>query len=210
MDLTDEQLERYARHIILKEVGGAGQARLLAARVLVVGAGGLGSPLILYLAAAGVGTIGVVDFDDVSLSNLQRQVLHTTTRLGTPKTESAAAAVRALNPDVTVVSHTERLGARNARDLIGWYDIVADGCDTFATRFLVNDTCHVLRKTLVSGRCRSSTAKSRRSSRIWGTGTRATAASIPRCRPGSHRAAPRPASWGRWRESLARSRPSRC
>ena len=151
MDLTDEQLERYARHIILKEVGGAGQARLLAARVLVVGAGGLGSPLILYLAAAGVGTIGVVDFDDVSLSNLQRQVLHTTARIGAPKTESAAAAVRALNPDVTVVPHTERLGARNARDLIGRYDIVADGCDTFATRFLVNDTCHVLGKTLVSG-----------------------------------------------------------
>ena len=151
MNLRDDQIDRYARHIILKEVGGAGQARLLNARVLVVGAGGLGSPLILYLAAAGVGTIGVVDFDDVGLSNLQRQVLHTTARVGSPKTESAVAAARALNPDVQVIPHTERLTADNAHRLIQAYDTVADGCDSFATRFLVNDACHLLRKTLVSG-----------------------------------------------------------
>jgi molybdopterin/thiamine biosynthesis adenylyltransferase len=151
MDLRDDQIERYARHIILKEVGGPGQARLLNASVLVVGAGGLGSPVIMYLAAAGVGTIGVVDFDEVSLSNLQRQILHTTDRVGVPKTESAATTVAALNPDVKIVTHTERLDADNAFDIISKYDIVADGCDSFSTRFLVNDACHLLGKTLVSG-----------------------------------------------------------
>jgi molybdopterin/thiamine biosynthesis adenylyltransferase len=148
--LSDSQLERYARHIVLREVGGAGQAKLLAARVLVIGAGGLGSPLILYLAAAGVGTIGVVDFDDVSLSNLQRQIAHRTADIGRPKTESAADAVRAINPDVTVIPHTERIGAANAAALIEAYDIVADGSDNFATRFLINDACFFAGKTLVS------------------------------------------------------------
>jgi adenylyltransferase/sulfurtransferase len=148
--LTDEQLERYARHIVLREVGGAGQAKLLAARVLVIGAGGLGSPLILYLAAAGVGTIGVVDFDEVSLSNLQRQVLHTTQNVGRLKTESAGETVRAINPDVRIVPHPERLTAANAANLIADYDIVADGSDNFATRFLINDACYFGRKPLVS------------------------------------------------------------
>lgn len=148
--LSDEQIDRYARHIILKEVGGAGQARLLRARVLVIGAGGLGSPLILYLAAAGVGTIGVIDDDIVSLSNLQRQIAHRFDALGRPKTDSAAAAAVALNPDVRVVCHTERLAPDNAFDVIGGYDIVADGSDNFVTRFLVNDTCFFAGKTLVS------------------------------------------------------------
>ena len=150
MQISDDQLERYARHIILKEVGGAGQQRLLGARVLVVGAGGLGSPAILYLAAAGVGTIGVVDDDMVSLSNLQRQIAHATARIGTAKTASAAAAVAAINPDVRIVEHQTRLKAHNALSLIRDYDLVADGSDNFATRFLVNDACYLLGKTLVS------------------------------------------------------------
>lgn len=151
MDLRDDQIERYARHIILKEVGGPGQARLLNARVLVIGAGGLGSSIIMYLAAAGIGTIGAVDFDEVSLSNLQRQILHTTARVGMPKVESAARAVHELNSDVRLVQHNERLTAANAMQLISQYDIVADGSDNFATRFLVNDAAFFARKTLVSG-----------------------------------------------------------
>ena len=148
--LNDEQLERYARHIVLREVGGAGQAKLLAARVLVIGAGGLGSPLILYLAAAGVGTIGVVDFDRVSLSNLQRQIAHTTENVGRLKTESARDTVRSINPDVRLIAHPERLAANNAASLIAEYDIVADGSDNFGTRFLVNDACYFTKRTLVS------------------------------------------------------------
>lgn len=150
MSLDDRQLERYARHIILKEVGGAGQRRLLDARVLVVGAGGLGSPLILYLAAAGVGTIGVVDDDTVSLSNLQRQIAHGTERIGMAKTSSAAQAVRSINPDVHLVEHRARLGPANAMELIGAYDLVADGSDNFPTRFLVNDAARLAGKPLVS------------------------------------------------------------
>jgi adenylyltransferase/sulfurtransferase len=148
--LTDSQLERYARHIVLREVGGVGQAKLMAARVLVVGAGGLGSPAILYLSAAGVGTIGVVDYDRVTLSNLQRQIIHRSEDVGRPKTESAREAAKRVNPDVMVVPHTERLTAANAMKLIGEYDIVADGSDNFATRFLVNDACYFAKKTLVS------------------------------------------------------------
>jgi len=150
MALSDEELERYARHIVLREVGGAGQARLRKARVLVLGAGGLGSPLILYLAAAGIGTIGIVDFDRVSLSNLQRQIAHRTRDVGRPKTQSAAEAVAALNPGTEVELHPVRLTAANALDLIGRYDLVADGTDNFATRFLVNDACYLAGKTLVS------------------------------------------------------------
>ncbi|MBF0562508.1 MAG: molybdopterin-synthase adenylyltransferase MoeB [Alphaproteobacteria bacterium] len=150
MDFREDQIRRYARHILLPEVGGIGQAKLLEARVLVVGAGGLGSPLILYLAAAGVGTIGVVDDDTVELSNLQRQVLHTTSRLGRAKVESAVVAASDINPEVRVIPHRLRLGPDNALDLISAYDIVADGSDNFPTRFLVNDTCYFARKTLVS------------------------------------------------------------
>jgi molybdopterin-synthase adenylyltransferase len=148
--LTDAQFERYARHLILDEVGEEGQARLMAARVLVVGAGGLGSPLLLYLAAAGVGTLGIVDDDTVDLSNLQRQVVHATARIGAPKVESALAAIAAINPDVAVEPHQVRLDAGNAAPLIAAYDLVADGSDNFATRYLLNDLCHSLKKPLVA------------------------------------------------------------
>jgi adenylyltransferase/sulfurtransferase len=150
MALNDEQLERYARHIVLKEIGGPGQQKLLKARVLIVGAGGLGSPCLIYLAAAGVGTIGVVDSDTVSLSNLQRQIAHGVADIGRAKTESAAEAAARINPDVKIVQHKERLTAANALDIISQYDLVADGCDNFATRFLVNDACYFAKVPLVS------------------------------------------------------------
>ncbi|WP_169566655.1 HesA/MoeB/ThiF family protein [Sneathiella limimaris] len=148
--LTDDQLDRYARHIVLREVGGIGQQKLLDSKVLVIGAGGLGSPLILYLAAAGVGTIGVVDDDVVDLSNLQRQIAHGTAQIGTPKVESAKAAVARINPDVKIVPHAERLIRGNVRKLFQYYDLVADGSDNFETRFLINDACYFLNKPLVS------------------------------------------------------------
>jgi molybdopterin-synthase adenylyltransferase len=150
MALSDDELERYARHLVLREVGGSGQACLGRARVLVVGAGGLGSPAILYLAAAGVGTIGIADFDTVSLSNLQRQIAHATSDIGRPKTDSARDAALAINPHVTIERHALRLTPQNALSLIADYDIVADGSDNFATRFLINDACFFAKKTLVS------------------------------------------------------------
>jgi molybdopterin/thiamine biosynthesis adenylyltransferase len=149
--LSAEELERYARHIVLREVGGPGQAALRRARVLVVGAGGLGAPVLLYLAASGVGTLGIIDDDAVSLSNLQRQVIHTTPDVGYPKVESAAAAIARLNPHVKVETHAARLNAANAMDVIAGYDLVADGSDNFATRYLVSDACHFARKPLVTG-----------------------------------------------------------
>lgn len=148
--LNADELERYARHIVMREVGGPGQAALKAARVLVVGAGGLGAPVLMYLAAAGVGTLGVIDDDDVSLSNLQRQVIHSTADVGRPKVDSAAERIAALNPHVAVNRHAARLSAANALDVIGQYDIVADGSDNFTTRYLVSDACFLARKTLVS------------------------------------------------------------
>jgi adenylyltransferase/sulfurtransferase len=150
MAFSSDEIERYARHLVLHEVGGPGQAKLKAARVLVIGAGGLGSPALLYLAAAGIGTIGIVDNDVVSLSNLQRQVLHTTERVGVGKTESARKAMNDINPHVNVVLHAERLTAENALDLVSQYDVVADGCDNFPTRFMVSDACYFARKILVS------------------------------------------------------------
>jgi len=148
--LTPEELERYARHIVLREVGGPGQAALGRARVLVIGAGGLGAPVLLYLAAAGVGTLGVIDDDVVALSNLQRQVIHGTPEVGVPKVASAAVAIARLNPHVKVVTHAERLTAANALALISQYDIVADGSDNFATRYLVSDACYFAKKPLVT------------------------------------------------------------
>jgi adenylyltransferase/sulfurtransferase len=148
--LNPSELERYARHIVLREVGGPGQAKLKAARVLVIGAGGLGAPVLLYLAAAGVGTIGIVDDDIVSLSNLQRQVIHTTPDLGLRKVDSAEAAIEKLNPHVKVETHMTRLDATNALDLIGGYDVIADGSDNFATRYLVSDACYFAGKPLVT------------------------------------------------------------
>jgi len=151
MALTDSQIERYSRHLILKEVGGKGQKKIADARVFLVGAGGLGSPSALYLAAAGVGTLGLIDADTVDLSNLQRQILHTTDRVGVPKVESARQTLSALNPEITINIHQDRISSANIMDLIRNYDIVLDGSDNFPTRFLVNDACFFLKKTLVSG-----------------------------------------------------------
>ncbi len=150
LDFTEDEIHRYSRHILLAEVGGTGQAKLREARVLLVGAGGLGSPLALYLAAAGVGTIGIVDDDRVEISNLQRQIAHTTDRIGAGKAESAAQAARAINPEVRFETHATRLTPVNALDLIGRYDLVCDGTDNFATRFLVADACVLAKRTLVS------------------------------------------------------------
>jgi molybdopterin/thiamine biosynthesis adenylyltransferase len=152
MAFSDDEVERYARHIVLRELGGPGQQKLKAAKVLVVGAGGLGAPMLLYLAGAGVGTIGVVDDDFVSLSNLQRQIIHSTKAAAdkTAKTDSAATRMRELNPNVAVVTHNLRLDASNAMEIMSGYDIIADGCDNFVTRFLVSDACYLLGKTLVS------------------------------------------------------------
>ncbi len=151
MEFTDEQIHRYSRHIILPEVGGKGQKKLLQARVLVVGAGGLGCPVGYYLAAAGVGTIAMVDNDTVELSNLQRQIAHSTDRLGMNKADSAKQTFEALNPDVTVIPIKERLSKDNILDIIKDYDIVVDGSDNFPTRYLVNDACVLAGKPLVSG-----------------------------------------------------------
>jgi adenylyltransferase/sulfurtransferase len=148
--LTADELERYARHIVLREVGGPGQAALKRARVLVIGAGGLGAPVLMYLAGAGVGALGVIDDDVVSLSNLQRQVIHATGDVGTPKVMSAAAAIARLNPHVAVKTHRVRLNAGNALEIIRQYDVVADGSDNFATRYLVSDACFFAKKPLVT------------------------------------------------------------
>jgi len=150
MSFSADEIERYARHLVLRDVGGPGQAKLKAARVLVVGAGGLGSPLIQYLAAAGVGALGIVDDDAVSLSNLQRQVLHETPDIGRPKVASAEAAVRRLNPHVEIDLHPTRLTEANARDILRGYDVVADGSDNFATRYTVSDACFNEQKPLVT------------------------------------------------------------
>lgn len=150
MSLSQEELERYARHIVLRDVGGPGQQKLKAARVLVIGAGGLGSPAIAYLAAAGVGTIGIVDDDHVSLSNLQRQIIHDTQAVGEAKTSSAERAVNRINPHVTVEIHQTRLTGKNVDALVSAYDIVADGSDNFDTRYAVADACERAARTLVT------------------------------------------------------------
>jgi len=147
---TEDQLHRYARHILLPEVGGTGQEKLLNAKVLVVGAGGLGAPLLLYLAAAGIGTLGIVDDDVVDLSNLQRQVIHSTHTIGQPKVESALRQIQAINPDVQVIPYQQRLTVEAVTDLIAQYDVICDGSDNFQTRFLLNDACYFARKPLVS------------------------------------------------------------
>ena len=150
MALSSDEIERYARHLVLHEVGGPGQNKLKNTRVLVVGAGGLGAPLLYYLAAAGIGTVGIIDHDTVSLSNLQRQIIHTTARVGLPKTSSARDTMQGLNPHVQVVEHPYRLTTDNALEIIAGYDIVADGCDNFPTRYLVSDACYFAKKTLVT------------------------------------------------------------
>jgi len=148
---TPEQAKRYSRHIIMSQIGGKGQRKLLDAKVLLIGAGGLGSPTALYLAAAGVGTLGIVDFDDVELTNLQRQILHRTQDIGRPKVESASDTIAAINPDVQVVQHRLRLTSENAMEVLEPYDIIVDGSDNFATRYLVNDACVMLGKPCVHG-----------------------------------------------------------
>lgn len=151
LDFSEDQIQRYARHILLPHVGGLGQEKLLDSKVLVIGAGGLGSPVLMYLAAAGVGTIGVIDDDCVELSNLQRQIAHTTDSIGTAKVDSAAQTLKAINPDVNVITYKDRFGPANALDLIGQYDLVTDGSDNFATRFLVNDAAYFAKRPLVTG-----------------------------------------------------------
>src|SRR5882724_3730431 len=148
--LSTTELERYARHIVLREVGGPGQAALKEASALVIGAGGLGAPVLMYLAAAGIGTLGVVDDDIVSLSNLQRQIIHTTPDIGRRKVDSAAQQIYALNPHVNFESHAVRLDAGNAMSLIGGYDLVLDGSDNFETRYLVSDACFLAGKPLIT------------------------------------------------------------
>lgn len=151
MNLSDPEIERYQRHILLRELGGAGQQKLKAARVLIIGMGGLGHPVAQYLAAAGLGTLGLVDDDVVSLSNLQRQVLFTDADIGASKTSCAARALQTVNPHGTFIEHNLRITADNAAELIKGYDVVVDACDNFATRFIVNDACFAGQKTLVSG-----------------------------------------------------------
>ena len=151
IEFTDEQIERYSRHIILPEVGGSGQQKMLEARVLLLGAGGLGSPAAYYLAAAGIGNLGIVDFDRVDLSNLQRQIIHSTERIGMLKTESAKKTIQALNPDVNVTLYNEKMDSSNIMSLIKDYDYVVDGSDNFPTRYLVNDACVMKNKTLIHG-----------------------------------------------------------
>jgi molybdopterin/thiamine biosynthesis adenylyltransferase len=150
-DFTDEQIERYSRHIILPEVGGVGQRKMLDARVLMIGAGGLGSPAAYYLAAAGIGHLGIVDFDTVDLSNLQRQIIHSTERIGMLKTESAKKTIAALNPDVNVTTYNERISSQNIKKLFEGYDYIVDGSDNFATRFLINDACVLMNKVNIHG-----------------------------------------------------------
>ena len=151
IEFTDEQIERYSRHIMLPEVGGSGQQKMLEARVLLLGAGGLGSPAAYYLAAAGIGNLGIVDFDQVDLSNLQRQIIHSTERIGMLKTESAKKTIQALNPDVNVTLYNEKMDSSNIMSLIKDYDYVVDGSDNFPTRYLVNDACVMKNKTLIHG-----------------------------------------------------------
>jgi len=150
-ELTPDQLTRYSRHILLKEVGTKGQIQLLKAKVLLVGAGGLGCPAGLYLAAAGVGTIGIIDSDKVDLTNLQRQILHGTSDVGRPKTESAKEAIQRINPDIKVITYQERLTSQNALDIFSQYDIIIDGSDNFPTKYLVNDAAFLTGKPYVYG-----------------------------------------------------------
>jgi adenylyltransferase/sulfurtransferase len=149
--MTEEQIRRYSRHLILPEVGGAGQRKLLNSRVLLIGAGGLGSPVALYLAAAGVGSVGIVDFDVVDLSNLQRQILHHGHDVGRPKVQSAVDTIGDLNPDVKVIPYQEALSSENVRRIFADFDVVVNGCDNFPTRYLVNDACVFLGKPMVDG-----------------------------------------------------------
>ncbi len=211
LDFDPDEIRRYSRHILLAEVGGTGQARLRDARVLIIGAGGLGSPLLLYLAAAGVGTIGLVDDDVLELSNLQRQIAHTTTGIGRPKVENAAAAALAINPLIKIEPHRHRLDATNALDLIAKYDLVCDGSDNFPTRFLVADAASSPAAPSSPPPSSASRASSRSSSPTPAPTTPATAASTPNPRPKAWSpAAAKPASSAPSPASWAPCRPPKC
>ncbi len=151
MEFTEEQIKRYSRHIILPEVGGEGQIKLLSSKVLLIGAGGLGAPCGYYLGAAGIGTLGIVDFDTVDLSNLQRQIWHGTADVGRYKVDSAKDSIARINPDVNVVTYKEKISSENIKGLIKDYDVIIDATDNFPTRYLINDACHFMRKPLVYG-----------------------------------------------------------
>ena len=215
-ELTPEEIERYKRHLVLREVGGQGQQKLKAAKVLVIGAGGLGSPVLMYLAAAGVGTLGIIDDDRVSLDNLQRQIVHDTPHVGVAKVASAQETIAKLNPHVRVETHDTRIDAGNALDIIARYDIVADGSDNFATRYLVSDACYLAKRTAGVRRRRpvrrlchdlqAARARARTASPI-----PPTAASSPRRRrPARLPTAPRSACWAPPSASSARCRRPRC
>src|SRR5437867_7797778 len=190
---TPEQITRYARHFTLPEVGEKGQAKLLDAKVLCIGAGGLGSPVAFYLAAAGVGTIGIIDHDVVDLSNLQRQILHTNDRIGMPKTESAQKTLNALNPDVRVVPFNERLSSENVMRIIKDFDVIVNGCDNFPTRYLINDACVMAKKPLVDGLIFQFEGQASVFIRAGGRPT--AACSLSRRRRGRRRVAPRRECW---------------
>ena len=206
--LDNEEILRYSRHLLMPEVTLEGQRRLKAAKVLCVGAGGLGSPLTLYLAAAGVGTLGVVEFDTVDLTNLQRQVLYTTADVGRPKLDAAVERLRALNPDITVVPHRLRLDSGNVLELFRTYDVIADGTDNFPTRYLVNDASRPDRVSPTS--TPASSASTGRSASSAPPAAPATGACSPsRPRPASCRPARRAGCWACCPASSARSRRSR-
>ena len=150
MELTEKEFHRYARHLIMDEIGEEGQEKLLQSKVLVVGAGGLGAPVLMYLAAAGIGVLGVIDDDEVDITNLQRQIIHMTNRVGDQKVISASDTIAAINPGIRVITYNDRLKVENAFDLIKEYDLIIDGSDNFETRYLVNDLCYFLKKPLVS------------------------------------------------------------
>ena len=208
--LSRDELERYHRNALVPQVGLVGQQRIRASRVLLIGAGGLGAPAALYLAAAGVGTIGLIDDDDVDVSNLQRQVIHATAAVGRPKVDSAAEAIRALNPDVEVVTHRTRLSAENALELLRGWDVVIDGTDNFPTRYLVNDAAGMLGLPLVHARrrgcwefCRGSSGRCRPPRR-----SSSSLAEASRCWEGWHCWMPGGCTCGRFR--WRRTRPARC
>ena len=210
MALSDDQLDRYARHIILREIGGAGQQKLLRSKVLLVGAGGLGSPLALYLAAAGVGTLGIIDDDAVDLSNLQRQIAHGTADIGSAKVKSAAEAVAKINPDIDVIQYHERLTVDNIEEIITGYDLVADGTDNFEIRFLLNDACYLaqnpsFREQFCSLMGKSPPSNPMKKGRILAI----VACFLRRHRPMWRRPAARQGSWARLPVWSARSRRSK-
>src|SRR5471030_2515931 len=205
-DLDDAEIERYARHLILDEVGEAGQEKLLAARVLVVGAGGLGSPALLYLAAAGVGTLGIVEFDTVDESNLQRQIIHGQSDIGRSKAQSARDSIHEINPLVKVVLHEERLENENVFEIFSQYDLIVDGTDNFATRYLVNDACVLLGKPYVWG---SIYRFDGQASVFWAENGPCYRCLYPEPPPPSMQASPRSHAMARWSRSSTASTATR-